>query len=172
MSFFGEVDNSVGYAVELWIFKPQESGQQVSCGFFALFNHNFDKFGMVNLKIGDTFLEEEKNIFTNILEMKQTILPFEWHSFCICIDPLNKTLKVYHNNLIQAEQDFTMIHGDKKGIAQLMTTGHLGGPKFVGFLTDFQMFGSALKEKNLLGWTVCNRQVMNRKTFIKMKRNI
>ena len=33
MSFYGEVDNSVGYAVELWIFKPQESGQQVSCDF-------------------------------------------------------------------------------------------------------------------------------------------
>ena len=114
---------------------------------------------MVNLKIGDTFLETEKNIFTNILVMKQTILPFEWHSFCICIDPLNKTMKVYHNNLIQAEQDFTMTHADKKGIAQLMTTGHLGGPKFVGFLTDFQIFGTALQEEDMLGWTACKKQV-------------
>ena len=29
MSFYGDVDDSVGYAVELWIFKPQKSGQQV-----------------------------------------------------------------------------------------------------------------------------------------------
>ena len=33
LSFFGSVDveNSVGYAVELWIFKPQKSGKQVIC---------------------------------------------------------------------------------------------------------------------------------------------
>ena len=30
MSFYGEVDDSVGYAVELWIFKPQKSGKQVT----------------------------------------------------------------------------------------------------------------------------------------------
>ena len=31
MSFFGDVDgdDSVGYAVEWWIFKPQKSGRQV-----------------------------------------------------------------------------------------------------------------------------------------------
>ena len=31
MSFYGEVDvaDSVGYSVELWVFKPQKSGKQV-----------------------------------------------------------------------------------------------------------------------------------------------
>ena len=31
MSFSGDVDveNSVGYTVELWVFKPQKSGKQV-----------------------------------------------------------------------------------------------------------------------------------------------
>ena len=114
---------------------------------------------MVILKIGDTFVHEEKNIFTNILEMEQIILPFVWHSYCMSIDPKNKTMKIFHNNLIQSEQDFTMTHKDKKGIAKLMTRGHLGGPKFVGFLTDFQMFGTALTEESLLGWTVCKNQV-------------
>merc|ERR1711892_699434 len=51
-----------------------------------------------------------------------------------------------------------MTHKDKKGIAKLMTRGHLGGPKFVGFLTDFQIFGTALTEETLLGWTVCKQQ--------------
>ena len=32
MSFYGDVDKSVGYAVEWWIFKPQQSGQQVKSG--------------------------------------------------------------------------------------------------------------------------------------------
>ena len=114
---------------------------------------------MVILKIGDTFSNKKKNVFKNILEMKQIILPFEWHSYCISIDPGNKTMKVFHNNRIQAEQDFTMTHGDKKGITKLMTTGHLGRPKFVGFLTDFQIFGTALTEETLLGWTVCKEQV-------------
>ena len=30
MSFYEDVENSIGYAVELWIFKPQKSGQQVN----------------------------------------------------------------------------------------------------------------------------------------------
>ena len=31
MSFYGDVDvaDSVGYSVELWVFKPKKSGQQV-----------------------------------------------------------------------------------------------------------------------------------------------
>jgi hypothetical protein len=114
---------------------------------------------MVILRIGNTFLDVEKNIFKNILEMTQIILPFEWHSFCISIDPVNKNMKLFHNNIIQAEQDFTMTHGDKEGIAKLMTKGHLGGPKFVGFLTDFQIFGTALTDESILGWTSCNIQV-------------
>ena len=114
---------------------------------------------MVILKIGDTFLNKKQNVFKNILEMDQIILPFEWHSYCMSIDPKNKTMKVFHNNRIQSNQDFTMTHKDKKGIAKLMTRGHLGGPKFVGFLTDFQIFGTALTEESLLGWTVCKKQV-------------
>ena len=114
---------------------------------------------MIVIKIGNAFTKADKNVFKNILEMKQIILPFEWHSFCISIDPINQNMKFYHNNRIQAEQDFTMTHGDKKGIAKLMTKAHLGGAKFVGFLTDLQIFGSAIPDDAILGWTSCQSQV-------------
>ena len=114
---------------------------------------------MIVMKIGNTFIEMEKNVFKNIVAMVEIILPFEWHSFCISIDPLNNDMKLYHNDHIQAKQNFSMTHGGKKGIAKLMSRGHLGGPKFVGFLTDFQIFGSALSDETLSGWTSCKIQV-------------
>ena len=109
--------------------------------------------------MGNAFFDIDKNVFNNILEMKETILPFEWHSFCISIDLVKSVMKLYHNDHIQAVQNFTITHGDKEGISKLMTKGHLGGPKFVGFLADFEIFGTALSEEILFGWTSCQIQV-------------
>ena len=114
---------------------------------------------MVILKVGDTFMEEEMNIFKNFIAMDEIILPFEWHSFCISINPRENTMKLYHNDHIQARQNFSMTHGKDEGIGKLMTMGHLGGPKFVGFLSDFQIFGSALSDEDLSGWTTCSIKV-------------
>ena len=83
---------------------------------------------MVVIKIGNTFFYIDKNVFSNILVMKQIILPFEWHSYCISVDLLNKMMKLYHNDHIQAVQNCTFTHGDRDGLAKLMTKGHLGGP--------------------------------------------
>ena len=94
MSFYGDVDDSVGYAVELWIFKPQKSGQQVIK--FSVNNVQWLslKFAMVIIKIGDSFSDMEENVFKNIVEMDKIILPFEWHSFCISIDPSENKMKL------------------------------------------------------------------------------
>ena len=113
------------------------------------------------MKIGNTFFDIDKNVFNNILEMKQIILPFEWHSFCLSIDLENNTMKLYHNDHIQALQKFTATHGDKQGLSKLMTKGHLGGQKFVGYLTDFHIFGEALSDETILKWTTCQLEVRN-----------
>ena len=114
---------------------------------------------MVVIKIGNKFFDIDKNVFNNILEMTEIILPMEWHSFCISIDLVNNNMKFYHNDHIQAIQNFTITHGDKDGLARLMTKGHLGGPKFVGYLADFQMFGKSLAEDKIYEWTSCQTQV-------------
>jgi hypothetical protein len=119
----------------------------------------FFQFAMVVIKIGNTFFDIDKNVFNNILEMKQIVLPFEWHSYCISVDLVKKRMKLYHNDHIQAVQNFTIKHGDKDGLSKLMTKGHLGGPKFVGFLTDFQIFGTALPDEEIFKWTSCQIEV-------------
>ena len=86
---------------------------------------------MVVIKLGNTFFDIDKNVFNNILEMQELILPFEWHSFCISIDLMKNSMKLYHNDHLQAVQNFTIVHGDKVGLRRLMTKGHLGGQKFV-----------------------------------------
>jgi hypothetical protein len=117
------------------------------------------QFAIVVIKLGNTFFDIDKNVFNNILEMKEIILPFEWHSFCISIDLVQSNMKLYHNDHLQAVQNFTINHGDEKGLRRLMTKGHLGGQQFVGFLCDFQIFGTALSEDNIFEWTSCNDQV-------------
>ena len=116
---------------------------------------------MVVIKVGNTFFDIDKNVFNNILEMKQIVLPFEWHSYCISIDLVNNMMKLFHNDHIQVVQNFTIAHGDQQGLSELMTTGHLGGPKFVGYLADFQMFGTALPDETIFQWTSCQIEVIN-----------
>ena len=114
---------------------------------------------MLVMKTGDAFEEVDENIFNILLEMREIILPFEWHSFCVSIDPTNKMVKLYHNDRIQAEQDFTIETSSNKDIFKLMTKGHIGGQKFVGYVADLQIFGSVLSDEALFGWTSCQNQV-------------
>ena len=115
---------------------------------------------MVVLKMGNKFFDIDKNVFNNILEMYEIVLPFEWHSFCITIDLVLSKMKLYHNDNLQAVQNFTIMHDDKDGISKLMTRGHLGGKKFVGYIADFQVFGTALTQKSVFDWTSCQNQVI------------
>ena len=110
---------------------------------------------MVVIKIGNTFFNIDKNVFSNILALKEIVLPFEWHNFCILIDFVKNQMKFYHNKNIQAIQNFTIAHQDTGGIRKLMTKGHLGGNKFLGSLTDFHIFGAALSEESVLEWISC-----------------
>ena len=112
---------------------------------------------MVFLKIGNNIAEN--NIFNNILELNEIILPFEWHSFCISFNLVQNIMKLYHNDHIQAVQNFTSSLIGNKGISKLTTIGHLGGQKFVGFVADFQIFGTSLSEEVIIRWTSCQTQV-------------
>ena len=99
------------------------------------------------------------NIFNSILELNEIILPFEWHSFCIHLDLVKSTIKLYHNDHIQAVQNLTLELNDEDGMSKIMTNVHIGGPKFVGFVADFQIFGSELSEEIIFGWTSCQIEV-------------
>ena len=50
LSFYGDldIDHNVGYAVELWMFKPRKSGRQVS-NCVNLFINNFVKLVITSL---------------------------------------------------------------------------------------------------------------------------
>ena len=161
MSFYGEKDmnDAAGHAFELWMFQPQKSGQQViKLSFFKLIFY-FLQFAMVVMEIENTFQPTNRNTFNNFLVMKEIILPLEWHSFCLSIDPVTNIVKLYHNDHIQAKLDFKFEETDNQEIFKFMTKGHLGGPKFVGLIADFQIFGTVLPEEAVLAWTGCQTRV-------------
>ena len=112
------------------------------------------------IKVGNTYLEIEKNVFNNILEMQEIVVPYAWHSFCILIDLEKSLMKLFHNDHVQVVQKFEVMHDDKEGLSKLLTKGHLGGSQFVGILTDFQMFGKILSEEIIYKWTSCQIQVI------------
>ena len=41
---------------------------------------------------------------------------------------------------------------------QILTSGHLGGAKFVGTITEFEIFGRPLPNEELLKWTLCQNK--------------
>ena len=101
----------------------------------------------------------KSNQFSNILGMDKVILPYEWHSFCISINVDTKEATVFHNGHIQAIQLFGDLDDGVIDEDRFMTSGHLGGAKFVGKLIDFEVFGKALSNQELLKWTLCQSQV-------------
>ena len=91
--------------------------------------------------------------------MDEVVLPFEWHSFCISVNIIQKQAKVIHNGHIQAIQTFEKLEDDTEDKYKFMTLGHLGAVNFVGLVLDFEVFESPLLDKNLLQWTSCEKQV-------------
>ena len=115
------------------------------------------QFALFELNIG-----EEENQFSNLLDMDQVVLPFEWHSFCISIDIGRKQAALFHNGHIQAIQLFDDITDDTEDEYKYMVSGHLGGAKFEGTLTELEVFSTPLADDELLAWTVCKNKVINK----------
>ena len=90
--------------------------------------------------------------------MDEVIIPFEWHSFCISIDIGRKQTAVVHNGHVQAIQLFDELNDDTEDELKFMTAGHLGGAKFEGTLTEFEVFGRTLSDQALLEWTLCQNK--------------
>ena len=120
-------------------------------------------------KLGNSFFDMDKNINNNFLDMKEVIVPYAWHSFCISIDFEENIIKLYHNDHIQLIQHFTITHDDKEGVLNLMRQGHLAGPKFVGFITDFQIFGKSLLDDEIYEWAMCDIKVTLHRLEFKKK---
>ena len=55
---------------------------------------------MIVMTMGNMFFDTDKNVFNNILEMYETVLPFEWHSFCITLDMVKGVMKLYHTEYL------------------------------------------------------------------------
>ena len=91
--------------------------------------------------------------------MDEVVLPFDWHSFCIAINVGLKEATVFHNGHIQAIQPFGTLEDGTEESSRFMTTGHLGGAKFVGTVINFEVFGRPLQDKDLLDWTLCQNKV-------------
>ena len=87
--------------------------------------------------------------------MKEVILLFDWHSFCISINIDQRRATLVHNGHIQAIQLFKELEDEP----QILTAGHLGGAKFVGTVTEFEMFGRPLSVEQQLQWTICQLKV-------------
>ena len=97
--------------------------------------------------------------FTNIVELYQQVIPFEWNSFCISVSP--QKVLVIHNGREQGMQNMTRNNAGQ--LLKTMTTGIIGGARFIGILSDLQIFGRELPQEDMIQWTVCENRVRMRK---------
>ena len=146
--------------MEWWIFRPKESGEQVKLKWLWLATNliiilslwiSFHQTALLVVNLGEPF--------KNIMALDETVLPFEWHSFCITINIGLKQIGVFHNVHIQAVQLFDKLELQTEDKIKVLTSGHLLGPEFVGTVTDVEVFGRPLPEQELLKWTLCQNQV-------------
>ena len=90
--------------------------------------------------------------------MKEVVLPFEWHSFCISINVGLKEADVLHNGNIQAIQLFDELKDNTEDTLKFMNSGHLGGATFIGVISEFEVFGRPLSVKEISQWTLCQKK--------------
>ena len=168
ISFHGDSDenDTVGFSIELSVFKPKESGKQVhmrnvyDCITFIL--TCFVKFASLILKVGRTFANPEENIFESTLTMKEVVLTHEWHSFCLILDMVSEQFILFHNGKVQAVQNLKSTLRGEKGIQQFLTKGKFASNKFLGSYADIQIFSYALPEDKIYQWSICNNEVVFR----------
>ena len=91
--------------------------------------------------------------------MNETVLPFEWHSFCISIDIARQQAVLVHNDHIQAIQKFNEVETETEDNLKFMTSGHLGGTKFEGAISNFEVFSRPLADEEIMQWTLCQIEV-------------
>ena len=106
---------------------------------------------MLSLDLGSESLQ-----FINIVEMYEKVLPFEWNSFCISLS-IEKILLI-HNGRVQGRQSLA-----EEGIGKhlkTMKSAVIGGAKFIGILSDLQIFGRDVSETDLKQWTECGLEVL------------
>ena len=129
-----DLSSDIKYSLEWWVFKPEIDGKQ---------------FGKLVLNLG-----EEVNHFTTITTLDEAVLPFEWHSFCISINVARKQATVVHNGHIQLIQIFEEIKDNLEDKDRFLTSGNIGGAKFVGTLVNFEVFGRPFSDEELFQWTL------------------
>ena len=100
----------------------------------------------------------ENQYFTTLF-MNETVLPFEWHSFCISIDIARQQAVLVHNDHIQAIQLFNDVETETEDKLKFMTSGHLGGAKFEGAIANFEVFSRPLSDEEIMQWTLCQIEV-------------
>lgn len=93
--------------------------------------------------------------FTNIVELYKQVIPFEWNSFCISVSP--QKVLVIHNGKEQGMQNMTRNNAGQ--LLKTMTTGIIGGARFIGILSDLQIFGQELAQEDMIQWTSCENRV-------------
>ena len=102
----------------------------------------------------------ENQYFTTLF-MNETVLPFEWHSFCISIDIARQRGVLVHNDHIQVIQLFNDVETETEDNLKFMTSGHLGGTKFEGAIANFEVFSRPLSDEEIMQWTLCQIEVKN-----------
>ena len=102
----------------------------------------------------------ENQYFTTLF-MNETVLPFEWHSFCISIDIARQQAVLMHNDHIQVIQLFNDVETETEDNLKFMTSGHLGGAKFEGAIANFEVFSRPLSDEEIMQWTLCQIEVKN-----------
>ena len=152
LTFEAGMDSAIGskFDIDFSIFRPQGLDKQVDISFSTYYISFLNQVALLILTLG-----EEDDPFINSISLKEIVLPYVWHSFCISIDIGQKEMLVTHNGKVEANQPIQGVKDSYLKNFPLLRFGKLGGTNFVGSIAEFEVFAQALPLKELLQWTTC-----------------
>ena len=113
------------------------------------------------MKVLNEMSNMHKSPLVTKIDLDDKIGVYDWHSFCVALNLVEKIVHVVQNGKIIVIKHFDSAYEDFTRLKNLMQTVYIGS--FRGFVTDTQVFSRPLGTDEMERWTLCEDSKILRK---------
>ena len=107
----------------------------------------------MDLKVLNELDDMDKNPLTSKIHLDDNIGVYDWQSFCVSINLVEKMVNIVKNGKLIVVKYFESGYTDYTRLQKLMKTFYIGS--FKGSVTDTQVFSRPMELEEMKKWTLC-----------------
>ena len=108
----------------------------------------------MDFKVLNQLGDMDKSPLTSKIQLDEIIGVYDWQSFCISVNLVEKVVNIVKNGKLIAVKYFESGYTDYTRLQKLMKTFYIGS--FIGSVADTQVFSRPLELDEMKRWTLCD----------------